>query len=250
MGKSKTNVEQLNTLPADLAALSGSLGGKQAALVSGVNIKTVNGNSLLGSGDLVIAGGGGSGDVVGPASATDGAVALFDGATGKLLKVGGTLGTAAFTPSTNYLTPSAIGVTVQGYSATLASWAGKTVPAGAAVGTTDTQTLSGKTVTGLKETRVAMAANNIDLALGNVFTKTISGATTLTVSNVPATGTTASFILDLTNGGSAAITWWSGVNWAGGTVPTLTAAGRDVLGFFTHNGGTTWTGLVLGKDVK
>lgn len=64
MGKSKTNVEQLNTLPADLAALSGSLGGKQAALVSGVNIKTVNGNSLLGSGDLVIAGGGASADEV------------------------------------------------------------------------------------------------------------------------------------------------------------------------------------------
>ena len=54
MGKSKTNVEQLNTLPADLAALSGSLGGKQAALVSGTNIKTVNGESVLGAGDLVI----------------------------------------------------------------------------------------------------------------------------------------------------------------------------------------------------
>lgn len=252
MGKSKSNVDQLNALPGNLSALNAALAGKQAALVSGANIKTVNGNSLLGSGDLVIAGGGGggSGDVVGPASATDGAVALFDGATGKLLKVGGTLGTAAFTPSTNYLTPSAIGVTVQGYSATLASWAGKTVPAGDAVGTTDTQTLSGKTVTGLKETRVAMAANNIDLATGNVFTKTISGAATLTVSNVPAAGATASFILDLTNGGSAAITWWSGVKWAGGAVPTLTAAGRDVLGFFTHDGGTTWTGLVMGKDVK
>lgn len=36
------------------------LAAKQAALVSGTNIKTVNGNSLLGSGDLVIAGGGGS----------------------------------------------------------------------------------------------------------------------------------------------------------------------------------------------
>lgn len=106
------------------------------------------------------------------------------------------------------------------------------------------------TITGLREVRTALPANNIDLATGNVFTKTISGATTLTVSNVPATGTTASFILDLTNGGSAAITWWAGMKWAGGTVPTLTAAGRDVLGFFTHDGGTTWTGLVLGKDVK
>ena len=36
-----------------------------------------------------LGGGGGSGDVVGPASAVDGHVALFDGATGKLIKDGG-----------------------------------------------------------------------------------------------------------------------------------------------------------------
>ena len=33
---------------------------RQATLVSGTNIKTINGNSLLGSGNLVISGGGGS----------------------------------------------------------------------------------------------------------------------------------------------------------------------------------------------
>lgn len=104
--------------------------------------------------------------------------------------------------------------------------------------------------TGLRETKVTMAASDIDLRTGNYFTRTISTTTTLTVSNVPAAGTAASFILDLTNGGSGTINWWSGMKWAGGTAPTLTAAGRDVLGFFTHDGGTTWTGLVLGKDVK
>ena len=39
--------------------------------------------------------GGGTGDVVGPASSTDNAVAAFDGTTGKLLKNGVVLGTAA-----------------------------------------------------------------------------------------------------------------------------------------------------------
>lgn len=102
----------------------------------------------------------------------------------------------------------------------------------------------------VKETKVAVAASDIDCALGNYFSKTISGTTTFTVSNVPSSGTTASFILDLTNGGSATINWWSGMKWAGGTAPTLTSSGRDVLGFFTHDGGTTWNGLVLGKDVK
>lgn len=114
-----------------------------------------------------------------------------------------------------------------------------------------TETLTNKTLTAIsfKETRVAVAASNIDLATGNCFTKTISGATTLTVSNVPAAGTVGSFILDLTNGGSATITWWAGVKWAGGAAPTLTTSGRDVLGFFTHDGGTTWNGLLLGKGM-
>ena len=95
-----------------------------------------------------------------------------------------------------------------------------------------------------------MAANNIDISAGNCFTKTITTATTLTVSNVPSTGTLVSFILDLTNGGAGVITWWTGMKWVAGAPPTLTVSGRDVLGFITHDGGTTWTGLLLGKDVK
>ena len=116
--------------------------------------------------------------------------------------------------------------------------------------TLTTPILNAATATGLKETKAAVAASAIDLATGNYFSKTAASTLTWTVTNVPTTGTAASFILDLTNGGSAAQTWWTGVKWAGGTAPTLTAAGRDVLGFFTHDGGTTWTGLVLGKDVK
>ena len=70
------------------------------------------------------------------------------------------------------------------------------------------------------------------------------------MSNVPSTGTLVSFILDLTNGGAGVITWWTGMKWVAGAPPTLTVSGRDVLGFITHDGGTTWTGLLLGKDVK
>lgn len=111
--------------------------------------------------------------------------------------------------------------------------------------------LAGGALTGgLREAKVAMAASDIDCTTGNYFSKTISGTTTLTVSNVPTTGTVAAFVLDLTNGGSATVNWWSNVKWASGTAPTLTASGRDALGFFTYDGGTTWTGLVLGKDIK
>ena len=114
--------------------------------------------------------------------------------------------------------------------------------------------LAGGTMTGaitaLRETKVAMGANDIDLATGNVFTKTISGTITLTVSNVLASGNANSFILELTNGGAYAITWFPGIKWAGGTVPTLTASGVDILGFYSHDGGMTYRGIVLAKDSK
>ena len=148
----------------------------------------------------------------------------------------------------------AIGTNVQAWDADLDTWATKTAPSGTVVGTTDTQTLSGKTLTtavstGHRETRVAVAASNIDLATGNYFTKTISGATTFTVSNVPSSGTVGAFILELTNPGTA-VTWWSGVKWVGGTQPTWTGTGVDVLAFYTHDGGTTWRAFAVGKDSK
>ena len=102
------------------------------------------------------------------------------------------------------------------------------------------------TLTGVKETKVAMGANNIDLSLGNYFTYTLSGAQTLTVSNVASSGSVSAFVLEVTNGGSAALTFFSGVTWAAATAPTLTAAGVDTLAFFTSDGGTTWRGFVLG----
>jgi hypothetical protein len=106
------------------------------------------------------------------------------------------------------------------------------------------------TITGLKEVKVAIAASDIDLSAGNFFTKTISATTTFTVSNVPASGTAITFILELTNGGSQTVNWFSGNNWVGGTAPTLTSSGRDVLAFYTFDNGTTWNGFVVGLDVK
>ena len=120
------------------------------------------------------------------------------------------------------------------------------IDAGDYLTATSTNTLTNKTITGVKETKVAMGANNIDLSAGNYFTYTLSGAQTLTVSNVASSGSVSAFILEVTNGGSAALSYFSGVTWAAATAPTLTAAGVDTLAFFTSDGGTTWRGFVLG----
>ena len=97
---------------------------------------------------------------------------------------------------------------------------------------------------------MAIAAAEIDLALGNYFTKSSVGTLTLTLTNQATTGSVSAFVLELANGASPAVTFTfnagSTVTWAAATAPTLTASGTDVLAFFTHDGGTTWRGFVLG----
>ena len=111
--------------------------------------------------------------------------------------------------------------------------------------TANTLVLSGSYRTGV----VAVAASAVDCSLGNYFTKTVSGALSWTVTNVPATGA-YSFILELTNGGTGTQTWFTGTKWPSGTAPTLTTSGVDVLGFITDDGGTNWRGVLLMKDSK
>ena len=53
-------------------------------------------------------------------------------------------------------------------------------------------------------------------------------------------------IRDSTNGGSQTVNWPASVDWAGGSAPTLTAAGVDVLAFTTVDEGTTRYGFPAG----
>lgn len=57
--------------------------GAQEELVSGDNLKTLNGESLLGTDDIE------TGDVTGPAESDDLMIAVFDGETGKVIKDSG-----------------------------------------------------------------------------------------------------------------------------------------------------------------
>jgi len=100
------------------------------------------------------------------------------------------------------------------------------------------------------ETKVAMAAHAVDLSLGNVQTYTLSGDQTLTFTNPSPTGKSCSFTIFVTNGGSDTLTWPTEVDWAGGSQPTLTTSGLDILVFTTLDAGTTWYGFPAGLDVK
>jgi len=90
----------------------------------------------------------------------------------------------------------------------------------------------------------AGGSRTIDLTLGNSITATITtGTVTWTFSNPTATDEGCGFTLVQTNGGSQTVTWPASVDWAGGTAPTLTASGVDILVFWTVDGGTIWHGF-------
>jgi len=95
----------------------------------------------------------------------------------------------------------------------------------------------------------AGGARTINLTLGNSVSATVSSSTvTWTFSNPTASDEGCGFTLVLTNGGSQTVNWPGSVDWAGGTAPTLTSSGVDVLAFWTVDGGTIWYGFAASLD--
>ena len=95
------------------------------------------------------------------------------------------------------------------------------------------------------------SATNADLEDGNVQSVTFTANTfNFGITNA-LTSHSNSVTLIITNGGLATVSWKSGahggggnaVQWAGGTAPTLTSSGTDILTFTTFNGGTNWYGF-------
>lgn len=98
---------------------------------------------------------------------------------------------------------------------------------------------------------VGGGTQDIDLTAGNSVSATVdTSTTTFTFSNPTASDEGCGFTLVLTNGGSQTVNWPSSVDWAGGTAPTLTTSGVDILTFWTIDGGTTWHGAVAITDSK
>ena len=129
-----------------------------------------------------------------------------------------------------------------------------TAPSGTIVGTTDTQTLSAKTLTNPTVTNYvetpysanSSTAITLDLTNGTVQIITLTGNATITM---PTATSGKSFIMYLKQDatGSRTVTW-STVKWAGGTAPTITstASRQDILSFFAD--GTNWYGVVVAQN--
>jgi hypothetical protein len=106
----------------------------------------------------------------------------------------------------------------------------------------------------IREVKVNMDStenpNVIDLDKGNLYLKTITENTTLSVINITTIQNTVNtFMLELTNGGNFTVSWWGNIKWDNGKVPELTKDGTDILGFYTHDG-VNWRGVLLSKDIK
>jgi hypothetical protein len=128
-------------------------------------------------------------------------------------------------------------------------------------GTADNLTIGGTTraLATMKQARevhssVAFggATTNLDwsTAASFDFTATATGAAALTFTNPPAASIAGSIIVRIVNGGLRTWTWPTGTKWAGGTAPTMTAAGTDLLTFMTTDNGTTYHAAMWSKDSR
>tara|TARA_Y100001970_G_C14117599_1_gene794492 strand:+ start:95 stop:934 length:840 start_codon:yes stop_codon:yes gene_type:complete len=107
-------------------------------------------------------------------------------------------------------------------------------------------TSSGVKITGQQVSNVtAISGTAIDCSLGNYFTKTITGATAFTFTNIPASGTEYSMTVELDLNGNNGVTWPASVKWPADTAPTITDGKTQLFMFVTVDGGTKWRGGTL-----
>lgn len=149
-----------------------------------------------------------------------------------------------------------IGTNVQAWDADLDTWAGKTAPSGTVVGTSDTQTLSAKTIeagtftNGYTEevvTANTSTAYTIDLANGSLQILTLTGNCTFTFPTATA-GRGFTLLLKQDGTGSRTATWPAAVKWPASTAPTITATASKMDKYVFVADGTNWIGSNAGQN--
>jgi hypothetical protein len=230
-------------------AVQNALDQKQDVLESGVSLKTINGNSLLGSGDLTISGGGtgvtdgDKGDIV---VSDSGTVWTIEDGTLTIAKTNG-LQTeldakanqaTAYTKTevdglvTGFLESSDIGITVQPFDENTAK-------------TDVTKTYTAPQRGAFTTVTAVSGTHTLNMNAGQNFLLTaVTGVNTITASNIPATAQYGSF--EISHSGSATQSLaWNTVFKFQGTAPTLpSTAGRYQFYYEVNSAGnivvTAW----------
>lgn len=95
-------------------------------------------------------------------------------------------------------------------------------------------------------------AVTLDLATADVFSLSLTGATTLALSNAPTLANeTFAIVVRINQGATAyALTWWDGITWLtpNGTAPAAPAASKTIEYVFTTMNGTNWLGRKGGAN--
>jgi hypothetical protein len=197
-------------------------------------------------------------------NSTDGAMKLYTGSAWVAAYVSG----SGYLASANNLSDVAsastartnlglaIGTNVQAWDADLDTWATKTAPSGTVVGTSDTQTLTNKTIeagtftNGYTEETVTAntsTAYTVDLANGSLQILTLTGNCTFTFPTATA-GKGFTMLLKQDGTGSRTVTWPSSVKWPASTAPTITSTASKGDKFVFVGDGTYWWGSNAGQN--
>jgi hypothetical protein len=204
-----------------LAAPNGSSGAPTFRAIVAADVPTLNQNTT------------------GTAANVSGTVAVANGGTGA------TSASAARTAL-----GLAIGTNVQAWDADLDTWATKTAPTGTVIGTSDTQTLTNKTVTNLvfdgnytEEVFTITDGASVDLnpANGTVQLWTLGANRSPTATSFAAGQSMTLMVAD----GTAFTITWPSVTWVGGSAPTLATTGYTVIELWEV--GTTLYGALVGS---